>query len=622
MKKDILSSYALFSKLKDEGKSIYDVIKVFIAAYLQESKKYEFSLSEITFGINTDFNFKLPAAVIRKALVKMKGISHSNDEKYSVDYSSLANINVSEIKKLEDSINKVLLSLRLYIENKNNKEQNEQEKNNLNDDFLKYLMYSSCSEINMKYISAFLLENENDSLIVEMINAIKEGAIIYTGITTDLNIDDNNIDNLGIWRKEITIFLDTEILFHLYGYNGEYYKQQADDFISLVKEINRNRKFVYLKYFLKVKEEIYAFFKAAESIVSKGFLNENTVAMSAIVKGCAFPSDVIEKRTLFFDFLKQYSIEEDLNDSYYSDETNFKYNIEDSKEEVHPYLNFINILRKGRNSGKLTDIGCILLTGKSSILKQSWEKRNNKDIPRASNLEYMTEHFWFILNKGFGTNTKLKSFDVIAKAKIIMSSLLSSNISEKYADINRRFDSGELLLDDAVKYLTALREETKLPEEIKKDNVNYILNMLSEDDISKQIEENAIKENELQKIISESLSKDELLKQKEIELKEKDNELKRFKEMERTREEKRLKRKRRIKRSLFFLLFILSLVFIYIYFKYLNKSVTTFFQKLYKTNGDDIGKIIGYIGFFGINVPSMVSLVKKIFNKLKKRKKC
>lgn len=61
-------------------------------------------------------------------------------------------------------------------------------------------MHSSCSEANMKYIAAFLLENENDNSIVEIINAIKEGAIIYTGITTDLTIDDNNIDNLGIWK--------------------------------------------------------------------------------------------------------------------------------------------------------------------------------------------------------------------------------------------------------------------------------------------------------------------------------------------------------------------------------------------------------------------------------------
>lgn len=34
MNKNILSSYAVFSKLKDEGKTIYDVIRVFIAAYL------------------------------------------------------------------------------------------------------------------------------------------------------------------------------------------------------------------------------------------------------------------------------------------------------------------------------------------------------------------------------------------------------------------------------------------------------------------------------------------------------------------------------------------------------------------------------------------------------------
>lgn len=350
-------------------------------------------LSEIACGVNTDFNFNLPAAVIRKTLIRMKGISHHNDEKYSVDYSLLANIDLSEIKNSSEAINGVLFSLIAYVENKTDKNLSEQEKENLNNDFLKYVMHSSCSEINMKYISIFILENENDSSIVEIINAIKEGAIIYIGITTDLKIDDNNIDNLGIWKKEITIFLDMEILFHLYGYNGEYYKQQADDFISLVKEINRTKRFVHLKYFTKVKEEIYAFFKAAENVVSKGFLNENTVAMSAIVRGCSSPSDVVEKKALFFNFLKQYSIEEDANDSYYTDENNFKYNIENAEEEIHPDLNFINILRKGRNSGKLIDIGYILLTGKSSILKQSWEKRNNKDIPRASNLDYITEHF-------------------------------------------------------------------------------------------------------------------------------------------------------------------------------------------------------------------------------------
>lgn len=401
-----------------------------------------------------------------------------------------------------------------------------------------------------------------------------------------------------------------EILFHLCGYNGEYYKQQTLDFISLVKDINRKRKFVYLKYFSKVREEIYDFFKTAEIIVSKGTLNENSVAMSEIAKGCAFPSNIIEKRTSFFEFLKRNHIEEDLNDSYYSDESNFKYNIEGGEEEIHPYLNFINILRKGKNSGKLIDIGYILLTGKSLILRQSWEKyRKIGDIPKAANLEYMTEHFWFVLNKGFGTNEKLKSFDVIAKSKIIMSSLISSNISGKYADINKRFDSGELSLEDAAKYLAALREETKLPEEIKKDNINYILDLLSESDISKQIEDSMLKENELKRITSENLSKDELLKQKEIELKEKDDELKKLKE-------ENSARKKRNKKILYFLLSIFSLVFVYSYFKYLNKFVVDFFQKFYKTKGNDVGNLIGYIGFFGINVPSVISLVKKIHSKI------
>ena len=68
MKKNVLASYAVFSILKDNSKSVYDVIEVFIASYLQKAKVYNFSLSEIVVNINNEFNFKLPTAVIRKSL--------------------------------------------------------------------------------------------------------------------------------------------------------------------------------------------------------------------------------------------------------------------------------------------------------------------------------------------------------------------------------------------------------------------------------------------------------------------------------------------------------------------------------------------------------------------------
>lgn len=609
MNKNILSSYAVFSKLKDEGKTIYDVIRVFIAAYLQEYKLYKFNLSQIVFGINSFYNFKIPSAVIRKALIKMNGIKN-NDDSYSVDFSLLLKIDISQIKISNESINEVLKLLIAYISKKTSKSFSDFEIKDIYNDFFYYLLHSSCSNQNMKYIASFLLENENNDSLIKTINEIKEGAIIYTGITTDLSIDDNNLDNLGFWKKKITIFLDTEILFHFYGFNGDYYKQQANDFFSLVKEINSKNRFVFLKYFTNVKNEIYDFFRAAEDVVSKGVLRENSVAMEAIVKGCKTPSDIIDKRTAFFAFLKNNLIEEDDNSSYYIDENNFKYNIEGA-EDIHQYLNFINILRKGKNSGKLIDIGFILITGKSAILKQSWEKYwQEKDIPRASSLDYMTEHFWFILNKGFGSNTKLKSFDVVAKARIVIASLISTNVNEKFKDINNRVDNGELSLDEAAKYVLALREETRLPENVKSNEINYILNLLSEDDISKKIEENAIKENKLKEIERQNIEKDKVIEEKNKELMEVQEKLKKYKEKEKNH-------KKRNKIFIYIIFFIISIIFVFIYFKYLSKILSKVFINIFSEKGNELVNIIGYLGFCGINIPVLFNLLKKTYLKIK-----
>lgn len=56
-------------------------------------------------------------------------------------------------------------------------------------------------------------------------------------------------------RKELVdynylvIYLDTEILFHFAGYNGELYKSLFEDFYKLVKEINSSNRKIFFKYF-------------------------------------------------------------------------------------------------------------------------------------------------------------------------------------------------------------------------------------------------------------------------------------------------------------------------------------------------------------------------------------
>lgn len=225
-------------------------------------------------------------------------------------------------------------------------------------------------------------------------------------------------------------------------------------------------------------------------------------------------------------------------------------------------------------------------------------------------MDYMTEHFWFILNKGFGSNTKLKSFDVVAKARIVIASLISTNVNEKFKDINNRVDNGELSLDEAAKYVLALREETRLPENVKSNEINYILNLLSEDDISKKIEENAIKENKLKEIERQNIEKDKVIEEKNKELMEVQEKLKKYKEKEKNH-------KKRNKIFIYIIFFIISIIFVFIYFKYLSKILSKVFINIFSEKGNELVNIIGYLGFCGINIPVLFNLLKKTYLKIK-----
>lgn len=612
MKKNVLASYAVFSILKDNSKSVYDVIEVFIASYLQKAKVYNFSLSEIVVNINNEFNFKLPTAVIRKSLKHMKGIIE-NDEDYSVDFSKIKKIDVSQIQESEQYMKQLLTLIYSYIETRLEKKLSDEEKQEIISEFIKYLLNSKCSDLYMKFFATFLLENENNEFVVKYTNEIKEGSIIYVGITTDLQVDDNNIDNLGIFKHKMIIYLDTEILYHYYGLNGKYFKQQAMDFFNLVKEINKKERYIEFRYFADVKREIHDYYRAAEEVVRDGILKKKECAMAEIIKGCSSPSDIINKRTKFFTFLKNNHIEEDEIDSYYTNEENYKYNIEGG-EEVHPYLNYINILRKGHNSGKLINIGYILITGKSILLSQSWEKYwKEKDIPRATTLDYLTEHFWFILNKGFGSNSTLKSFDTIAKAKTILSSLIASNISSKYDDINQRMDSGEISFEDAVDFVAGLREEARKPDDITAKDSNYILSILSESDIKKQIEEKRYKEAQLHTALKKNYEMESEMEKKDLDLISTQKELEKYKKQDE-------KRKRRNRWIIRISLVLISILFLICYFKYLNKPLLNWLNSKYTKTKSDLGNLFGLLGFLGINLSNIKSLIKFIGKKIKSRK--
>jgi hypothetical protein len=387
-----------------------------------------------------------------------------------------------------------------------------------------------------EFISAFIIRRRHELDFTKQLNVIKEGVVLYSGIKYN-----SNINNLGSWTTPLTIYIETEVLFHFAGYNGDLYKTLFLDFFSFVKEINtkEGKKLIQIKYFQEVKGEIERFFKKAEFIVEgKDKANPSNTAMRTIINGCDSPGDIIEKKTMFFELLNKNGIKEDDYFDYFA-EKNHKYNIIDQSildkisnefeikniNETLRFLNYINIHRKEDYCNNFENIKFILLSGNSTTLKVAWHNDIKKqgNVPLATNLSFITNKFWFKLNKGFGKNDYPKTFDIITKAQIILSTQLNDSVSAKYEEFQVRFKSGALTEMQAVATIASLRSQARNPEHISDDDISTILDSISEESIEKYLEEHEHLKSKVIKEVEDNIKlkndlyiKDEEIKDREL----------------------------------------------------------------------------------------------------------
>ena len=170
-------------------------------------------------------------------------------------------------------------------------------------------------------ISEFVLKNENNNNVQRTLETIREGSILYIGLNY-------NINETGNLTKKLTLFLGTEVLFSLAGFNGEVYKQLAEDLFAQIKSANLNGTKIFLRYFSDVRKEMDSFFNGAKMIIEKNMVSFDTVAMKAILNSCEAPSDVdVKKADFYYKLQYHYGIIEDEKDDYYSKE-NDVYNLE------------------------------------------------------------------------------------------------------------------------------------------------------------------------------------------------------------------------------------------------------------------------------------------------------
>lgn len=499
-----LASYAVYKELYDSQKDSYDIIAEFIKSSLKKRNKLNVTSQEVVAFLNEDFDFKIPESIVKTTLKnRLKLKKHDGAFSSTIDFTS-ENLNIIESKqeKVIENNKHIISNLFQYIEQQKNTSLNESEKEHISQEFSSFLLNENGIDNDYnEYISGYIILNQTDLNFKKQLNMIKQGVVLYSGIRYgEITEKRRRLEN------KLTIYLDTEIIFHLAGYNGELYKDLFDEFYKLVKEFNSTKKSIYFKYFRITEDEINNYFQRAEVLLNKpAKIDPSKAAMNCIIEGCETRSDIVAKKIKLFQLLEQLNIDLDQTETFLNEDTE-RYNllnvelIEDLKKQGYEEygvkstldkLNAINILREEKCDNNFKNIGYILLSGNSKIFifARNEHLKRKGGIPLVTYLDFLINKFWLMLNKGFGDTNLPKTFDVVTKAQIILSTSINSNIYDKYEQLQKEVQQGALNKDEIIDAIFALRNEVKKPEEINKETLSSILDSLSIKDIEQHQKE-------------------------------------------------------------------------------------------------------------------------------------
>jgi len=563
------AAMALFEQFHNQNKDVGEVIGMFIVQYLKQNPKHLFSIEELTSDLNKYYNFDLPLAAVDVGLSKIHSIEKDSfSQKYFIK-GSLQNDDIDE-KNVEKSIKNAFENLVQYVENRQKKKFHEWERTELLNALTCFLLDKKVDERLKNCISAFFVSCKNDE-VKQQLKLVADGMAIYTGITSDIT---NSL--YPSFTEKIVLYLDMEILFHMAGYNGAFYKQQFEEFFKLVREINEKEKKIELKYFSEIKYEVKKYFHSAEQILDNRASNDGRIAMQEILRGCKRPADIVKKTNLFEKKLEEYEIECDYT-NYHETVEGKHYRLADAPENI---VSFINVLRKGQNYKPIPLIGYILISGTSNLLEyKPSEERGYKKL--AMSLSYITKFFWFSLNKGFGGAKNMITFDVVCRAQMALSFSLNKIVMQRCEELNKKYQNDEITKEDAARSIAAYRSHSKLPEDIVTSELDSDLRFIDDNSLSRIQNEMAQKDSR----IGELESSNETLRQ----------ELNQFHAVERKKEQ----RKRRMIGLLLLIIdnLLLLIIFILAIFDY----ITVIIPKLsFVSQGMSI--TISFIGSFIIAI--------------------
>lgn len=579
----LLASFATLKGLSDEKKykSPYQILQEFIRYVVLTESLHSFTAIEMKRLLNEHFSFQIPEAIIKTAAKNMDGVVLNNNL-YSVSADLSGQSSVFEEKKTEaDEYSLSLLEdISQYISNRLAGEPIN--KNAVLNELLQFLVDDQPSLTNRYFelISEYIIKNEHNESIQDGLNRIREGSVLYIGLC-------HNINETGSISKPLRLYLSTEILFSLVGYNGIVFQQFANDFFEQVKLANSgDQKKVYLLFFSETRKEIDEFFAVAEAIADgKAHQWLDKPAMKAITDGCKTSADVAVKESDFFTRLRTvFGITEDPHDSYY-DEIHFSSNLEseefedenDSEQDKKrkretrlKLISHINKLRDGSHYRFELDSEHLMVTNTQATLMMSKEQT---DIIKAEegldyicgfavSLERITSILWYKLGSGFSSEKYPVSISALLKARTILSFSVAKKANQAFIEVKNQYKAGLISDDQVAARIITLRNKPKLPEELQGDGIEETMDFSPEylsrfEEQYKSNQESLKERDALIESIKESTSitiseKDATIESQKEEIREKNDENAKLRdELERIHrreaDESEIKRKRKNK---------------------------------------------------------------------------
>ena len=397
----------------------------------------------------------------------------------------------------------------------------------LQDDFCAYAIDCKVNNPeNLGYISAFILKHKDDSAFEQQLTRIREGLIIYNGLSYTLS--PNEIEK---YDTELNIFLETEVLFNMAGYNGILCQHLFYLFYKQVNEINKiaiqrtGKKSIHLKYFEESFDEISKFFKQAEEIVcGNSRLSDPRDAMMSILNGCSQKYEIKEKQTAFEKLLADKDIALDSR-KYTMDEDFIKSNLasidnidevfvtrEDKDYAIQMMLSKINYLRriKSTNTKNFKQVGYILLSGNSRTLFLSRQsmRTNNEMVPLAEPMSFFTQRFWLSLIKRLLNCNLPMMANVLTLSQITFSDAVNKALRNQFSSIIHDVQSGKLTMPEAESKIAGFRIKFTKPEEINDEVIasNDYLDIFDIHSIDRIQAERALEVSELKDTLSQEVA--------------------------------------------------------------------------------------------------------------------